>query len=204
MKVCFILISFLIFTECRGQTKLDGYIHDLNTQAPLKGTRVALSVFDTIKFSPDSFDSLLFAIYKIDSRYDTIYKKLKTTFTDSNGYYSFDDLSSIIYQLSAFHRTKEIRPKVFEGEYYDTSGIKIKDDCNISISFTLYVTCEYDSTKNLTHCPKCKKEDKVLPIRYGLIPYPVEKLDVNYYYSGYCVIERCHPTKHCMRCDRDF
>ena len=167
IKLNSLIIGLFLFATSFGQTKIDGYVHDLNTLAPLYNTRITLSILDTIKFNPDGFDSLSFQIFNTDTRYDTVYKKIKTVRTDSNGYYFFDGLLPNTYKLSAFHRTKEVKPGYFEGESYDTSGIRIKGDCNITRSFKLHVTCEYDSTKDLKQCPICKKSDKVLLIRYG-------------------------------------
>lgn len=203
MKFVCTLFSFLFSLVCLAQNRLAGYIHDEVTGKPLSGTRVTLSVLDSVKFYPQRLDSLTLQVYNIDTRYDTVYKRLKSSFTDSNGYYFFDSLETNFYELIAFHRTKEIRPGTWEGEFFKKVGLHLDGSCGMEKSFQLHVTCEYDSTKNLSHCPICKKKDKLLLIKYGMPAYPF-KPEPGYYYNGYCEVDRCHPTKRCMRCKHEF
>lgn len=91
MKLLHLFILVFVFTTASAQTKIEGYVHDLATNALLKGTKVWLVIFD--KIVADTV------------RYDTLYKKLTTTYTDSNGYYSFECLSANIYVVCVFHQT---------------------------------------------------------------------------------------------------
>ena len=203
MRLYLLFIATFSFFLNKGQTKLDGYVHDEITHAPLKDTKITLSIIDSIIYDPNRLDSFLLVNNNYDSRYDTSYKDFKVTSTDSNGYYLFSNIPLSTYELSVFHPTKEIRPNVSEGEFYLKKNVKTSRDNTITNSFTLHVTCEYDQTKSLKHCPNCKKTDKVLLIEYGLFP-PNIKPDPKCYYNGFCVIPRCHPTKHCTRCFVDF
>jgi hypothetical protein len=126
----------------------------------------------------------------------------RSVFSDSNGHYLFQDVAPAIYSLSAFHKTSQDGNRQY-GEFEDTHGFLIKNDTQLERDFKLAVFCPYDLTKDLAYCPKCKKKDKVSIIIYGLPVYPFES-EPGYYYNGYCVVERCHPTKRCMRCEYEF
>jgi hypothetical protein len=202
-RTFFLFVILLVSSLSYSQAKVFGYIHDLITGKPLEGTRVTLSLLDSIQSHVRSKDDIWFRIYSsFDSvYYDTSYKKLETTFTDSHGFYLFDCVVANIYSLSAFYKINEFKPGIWSGESFDTSGIQITSGSQIQKSFKFHVTCEYDSTANLTHCPRCNQGDKVLLIVYGLTG-PLR--EPGHYYNGNCSPERCHPTKRCMRCNYEF
>jgi len=202
-RLFFLFIILLVSSLSYSQARVFGYIHDEITGKPLEGTRVTIFLLDSIQAHTRPKDDIWFQIYSnLDSiYYDTSYKKLESIFTDSHGFYSFDCLATNIYSLSVFYKIKEFKPGIWTGECFDTPGIQITSGSQIQKSFKLHVTCEYDSTANLTHCPKCNQGDKVLPIVYGLTGPPDEP---GYYYSGNCSPNRCHPTKRCMRCNLEF
>ena len=201
MKLQTLILSLLFSCFCHSQARIEGTVHDEITGSPLKGTRIYLLVFDSLVFRPERLDSFMLVTYNKDTRYDSVYTRIKMITTDTNGYYLFDSLPEDIYKISAFHRTLEIKPGSWQGESFQELGFLLKNKGSVNHSFTLHVTCEFDSTKQLTHCPICHKKDKLLLIRYGL---HIGKEEPGYYYNGLCTPPRCHPTKRCMRCSHEF
>ena len=203
MERFFLLGLLFISNSSFSQFGISGHVYDLNTGKPLCGTRMTISTLESVKAHKLDRNSILFLVdpNRDSVYYDSSYQKLESIFTDSNGYYLFNCLDSNIYCLSAWFKTTELRPGIWLGESFDTTGIRFIWNSKIDISFALHVTCEYDSTKDLLDCPRCHKRDKVLPIAYGLTGFPQEP---GYYYNGNCSPPLCHPTKRCMRCEYEF
>jgi hypothetical protein len=81
--------------------------------------------------------------------------------------------------------------------------------------------CPYQDKGNKV-CPVCKKDDKVIPIVYGLIaeikPKDTDENSINVnglritskeikkkkYKSGGCVIKECQPNWFCQRDEKEF
>lgn len=75
----------------------------------------------------------------------------------------------------------------------------------IKISFPPY--CKYDLHRTNKICPICHKQDKALPIMYGLpIIAPEEDSSSNspQYHLGGCELSGCDPYWHCERDNIDF
>ena len=89
------------------------------------------------------------------------------------------------------------------GEYEELVGILISFDSKVKQTIKLPVFCKYDLTKTLTHCPECNQKDRDLIIRHELY-YVDFKKEHGYYYSGYCIVERCSATKKWLRCKYEF
>jgi hypothetical protein len=75
-------------------------------------------------------------------------------------------------------------------------------------------TCPFGKKEN-NSCPVCKKKDKVIPIRYGLmaeirnkkgelVDGKGNKIVEKKYKSGGCVISDCQPNWFCERDEKDF
>ena len=202
LSLCLLTSSLLTY----AQSKISGTIVDEITGKPLAGTTVWLALFDSVRTTPIiGYDSIYFQTMNIHDTVwrDTAFCSIMKTFSNSDGKYHFQSLPAGIYQVSVFHRTKKLKSGKYEGELDWTKGIILNGKNDVTNTFALHVTCEYEKTKHLKHCPNCHKKDEVRPIRWGLVLDP-EHLDPKYYYNGYCVIERCHPTKHCSRCNLDF
>lgn len=169
LLILFIFVSVYAF----GQGKIEGYVTDKTTGKPLVGTRVSLHVYayDT-SFANNRYyqENVKLGLAKPNTR-DTIYKKVQNVFSDTNGHYMFQDVASNTYRLSAFHQTSQEDNRQY-GEFENTHGFVINNDTQLAQDFKLAVFCSYDLTKDLTHCPKCKKKDKVLLIRYGIPVLP--------------------------------
>ena len=74
-------------------------------------------------------------------------------------------------------------------------------------TFKLLVTCPFDKTANQLFCPKCKKRDKVLIIRYGLptVDSIGNELGGSNYHWGSCFKDLyCNASKFCKRCKLEF
>jgi len=109
------------------------------------------------------------------------------TVSDENGNFKIDNIPPGIYSL-----------KVTYLGYGDTTitGINISPDSEKIFFIQLPPYCNYEKSINNNTCPKCKKNDKVIPIVYGLTLGPLDKK--NYYYSG-CGITFCDPNWFCKR-----
>jgi len=76
------------------------------------------------------------------------------------------------------------------------------------------LTCKYDKSENNKTCPICEKQDKVIPIIYGLIARANvsvrkeesgnEKKTERKSYEGGCVISVCDPNWYCERDELEF
>lgn len=204
MAVKLFILLILVSVQALGQGKIEGYVIDKTTGKPLAGTRISLYVYvsdSSLVNNPYYQENVKFGLTKPDVR-DTIYKRIESVYSDSSGYYMFQEVASNTYRLSAFHQISQEENRQY-GESENTNGFVVSSGTHLMQDFTLAVFCPYDQTKDLTDCPKCKMKDKVLLIRYGMPVYPF-KPEPGYYYNGYCVVERCHPTKRCMRCEYEF
>jgi hypothetical protein len=207
MKICSLFFCTFLSLICVGQGQIEGYVIDKTTEKPLINTEISLWIIDSIRYDSSrkkALDSKEFSPYSFSKQnfIDTTYKRIQKKFSDSAGHCVFDNLNPNFYSVIAFHVT-EVRDKRKYGEFEELRGIFVNCDSKIKQLVRLRVFCEYDLTQNLTHCPHCHKKDKAI-IRNGLYPPGGEEEEPGYYYSGYCIVERCHPTKRCMRCDYEF
>jgi hypothetical protein len=112
--------------------------------------------------------------------------------------FSFERLPSDTFNISI---TPHPYPP-FSGSY--TIHLAAGETKNINIPYSS--TCPYDKSKDGI-CPICKKNDEVIPIRYGLL---ADKIDKNKkpnkrkYKPGGCMIMDCQPNWFCERDQKDF
>jgi hypothetical protein len=203
-KAIFILLVFFS-ANCFCQT-ISGIVLDRETDKPLANTKIYLTdkneTNDTVgicyHYSTDPYK-----IYKL--------KIILETKTDSLGKFFFDSIKKGIYNIVACYTIKIIEPHFAAEGFIDKTAIdkeiEVESNKDYFSKFILDVFCEFDKTKNLKHCPICKRKDKVLPIMFGL---PVFDKDGNVkfgkkYHLGGCIMDAyCNPTKHCNRCKKNF
>jgi hypothetical protein len=136
--------------------------------------------------APYSFDS----IYLLDST-ATIIKM--TTLTDIDGNFKFKDVSPGNYCIKD------------SGKHYGT--IKVSADKTIKLKI-ITKFCPYDgSIKNKT-CPICHKQNKVIPILYGLListnsDSPMKGAGETFIVGG-CNVTDCDPNWYCKRDKNKF
>lgn len=207
MKISCSLIFLLITVLSTAQTgSAFGYIKDKSTGLPLAGAEVELCI--AVKRTGP---------YAHIFTWDSTYLTIDSTITDSAGKYYFSSIKPGRYALTCFYAM--LPPP---GDYsfladikglgrYDTdSAFIIQLGQQYSHDFSLMVTCPYDKTKDQTFCPRCKKDDMVKPIKWGLVRIDrdgnyADGFDPEKYYMGGCVVDVwCNPTRHCDRCDLEF
>ena len=195
MKLIILLFIISLTPNCYSQS-IRGKVLDTYTKRPLSNTFVYL-------IEPDNSEDTIDIYYW---RYNK-YKIIKETKTDSSGNYSFKTLTPKIYNIAADFPMPESEYGGYGIRNDIDSNVIIKLKTNYYKTFNLMVTCPYDKSKNQAFCPQCKKEDRVIPIIWGL-PVWDENGIINggkEYYPGGCSPDvYCNPTKHCNRCDKDF
>ncbi len=115
----------------------------------------------------------------------------KGTMTDVNGNFKIDSILPGVYDIKY--------SELVSGD--TTIKITVVSNSTTTLAGILPPYCKYDVHEKNKICPKCKKQDKVIPIVYGLSVGPLDKK--NYYYAG-CVITYCDPHWHCKRDKLEF
>lgn len=206
--ISLITIFLIVVGSACSQSRISGTILDENTGKPLKATKIILYQMDSVEISPiDINDSILILLSETKDlfRRDTIYTEIKNTKSNAAGQYQFDNLTEGIYKVTAFHRTKKQKGHPSKGEFSWIRNIKLNRQTGVMIPFTLHVNCEFDKTRHKKYCPSCLKKDQVKPIKWGFsVDDLIGQPDPKYFYNGFCVRPRCHPIRHCLRCDLDF
>ena len=64
--------------------------------------------------------------------------------------------------------------------------------------------CKYDYSLKNKKCPKCNKDDKVIPIQYGYSEKEDIKNNMSTYKLGGCITKFCQPHYYCKRDKLDF
>lgn len=109
--------------------------------------------------------------------------------SDNNGTFTIPNVKSDRYSLG------------ISSNFYDTlyKDIYIRQDTFVNID--IHKFCRYDISLNNKECPKCHKQDKSIPILYGLVM--INKRFVRYkkqeYLLGGCKITLCDPHWYCKR-----
>jgi hypothetical protein len=202
MKNVLTIFILIFFTKSYGQSKIYGVVKDELSKKNLIGTYINLLKLDSVS----TYKSVNF-FNEPYIQSDSFYKVVDRVLTDTNGYYQFISSDSGIYKIQGYFEIDEHSSHHFcEGESYETKSFKKDYDNTIEKLFTLHVTCEYDSTKNLSSCPKCNRDDSVLLIRYGMWLMDIDATpdEKEYFYDGYCDFPRCRATKFCKRCKLRF
>ena len=142
----------------------------------------------------NSLPSKVYAILKHENIKDSIQ-------VDANFNFKFENLRSGKYYVSFSVRNYPInRSYIFN----------LKDGEKINHDIELKPICPFQNSKEKTNCPVCKKDDKVIPIAYGLRVSIVPKNKKNKskaenkVYEGGCVVSDCQPNWYCERDKTEF
>jgi Carboxypeptidase regulatory-like domain len=193
MRITRFVILFMLIAFTAKTQNISGKVIDLDTKKPLANSTIYLL---------NNYQETKEAWYGYDS--------VTQTKTNKDGFYIFKLVKPGKYAVLAEYEMPEkesfgigVRAEIYKGIIVQTKNMKIKP-------FSLQVTCRFDKTKDQLFCPKCKKTDMVLPIRYGL-PVPIyDSLgnvldDWTKVHLGGCIMDvYCNPTKYCNRCSLEF
>jgi hypothetical protein len=80
--------------------------------------------------------------------------------------------------------------------------IHLKRGFTENIELPYSPTCKYLKSINNKNCPNCNKQDKVIPILYGLIAETGK--NKKKYKAGGCVVSDCQPNWFCERDKLEF
>uniref|UniRef100_UPI0040497D86 hypothetical protein n=1 Tax=Flavobacterium sp. TaxID=239 RepID=UPI0040497D86 len=155
----------------------------------------------------ENSDDVLFAIentymiLKNDTEKDSVKVRQDLNF-------NFENLKSGKYQLFFSHQNYPHNP------YYN---LELEENKPLEVTLDYAPSCPFGKSKT---CPTCKKDDKVVPIVYGLlveISYKDKKgrsIDKNgkrirknqkkNYKAGGCVVSDCQPLLYCERDKKRF
>ncbi len=113
----------------------------------------------------------------------------------------FDSLKtdSIVIHISAY-----VKKNRFEKSYYYFSRlISIQNDSISKVELTFPEDCQFMKQSLNKHCPKCRRSDRVIPIRYGLGVPLFDSLGniikEERSYPGGCTVSNCDPNWYCER-----
>ena len=98
---------------------------------------------------------------------------------------------------------------------------KVKNNKTLNLHIEYSLSCEYDKSIDSKVCPICQKEDKVIPIVYGLVMKealfvdkdgnifdkdgkPFDKNKKRNYFAGGCLVTDCDPNWYCERDKNQF
>jgi hypothetical protein len=142
----------------------------------------------------NSLPSKIYAILKHENIKDSIQ-------IDENFNFKFENLRSGKYYVSFSVRNYPInRSYIFN----------LKENEKINQDIELKPICIFQNSKEKTNCPVCKKDDKVIPIAYGLRVSIVPKGEKensktkNKVHEGGCVVSDCQPNWYCERDETKF
>lgn len=91
---------------------------------------------------------------------------------------------------------------------------RVKNNKTLNLNIDYSISCEYDKSIDNKVCPICQKEDKVIPIVYGLVMKeaividkdgkPFNKNKKRTYFPGGCIVTECDPNWYCERDKNQF
>ena len=183
MKRLFIfLIPTLFHFGLCGQSKKDSLDKIYKGRKVVSGKIIIRDIF---KNDPD--------IAKLTVEANNHRKKKYTIDLKDQLTFRFDSLDFIGWTITVSNQQLNKNTRLYIGG--------ITKDTLIEIIFP--APCEYDSSFVSKMCPKCKKENKVIPIKYGFVNGP-DKNDLKTYKIGGCIIRDCQPRYYCKRDKLDF
>jgi len=77
---------------------------------------------------------------------------------------------------------------------YDFKSGILKPNENLKIEIPVAFSCIYDQSENDKTCPNCQKQNRVIPVVFGLLSYSTRK----YYHLGHLRTD-CEPNWYCKR-----
>ncbi len=199
--ICLLLPSYCVSQEIRGK------ILDTETHKAIKSAAVfRVTPCYTCK-SSDSLPQTRDHIFFVDGIW---YNILDSTSSNEDGNYSFTKIPYGKYFIIASY-SMPLNEYNLRGSRDNISNeLTVNSSLTLKTDIYLPVVCEYDKYKVQPFCPLCKKKDKLLPIKYGLLVPRYDSLGNSIdkpekYYPGGCVMDMyCNPTRHCTRCNKSF
>jgi hypothetical protein len=111
--------------------------------------------------------------------------------TDEDGKFKFTNVSSGVYCI-----------RIMAISYKDTTFCDIKVSGDTTLKLDIHRFCQYDVSLIDKTCPVCRKQDKVIPIVYGLLNS--DKGNGKTFKLGGCNISYCDPHWYCKRDKTEF
>jgi hypothetical protein len=108
--------------------------------------------------------------------------------------FRFDSLDFVGWTITVYNKFNNLSTQLY------ISGIT--KDTLVEIVFP--APCKYDSSFVSKRCPKCKKDNMVIPILYGYVRKSSYKDNLKKYKIGGCIVSDCQPRYYCKRDDLDF
>jgi hypothetical protein len=123
-------------------------------------------------------------------------KTIKVTYADSNGRFKLVGTMNGIYSIN-----------VRNVGYKDTTFRNIEIYGDTTLELDIHRFCQYDASINNPLCPLCHRQDKVIPIKYGLLlstkGNPM-KNEGKTFKAGGCKVSYCDPHWYCKRDKIEF
>lgn len=201
MHYKFVIILLLFPFLSHSQVQIEGKVLDKIKGTPLPNRCIILSQFD--RDTVMVIDSTEFHPFR-ESYTDSVFKRCDRIFVDSNSNFLFRDLPTGVYKITAL----DLRTTTPIGFFYQEResviiSAKVPGEVIEPVIY-LSVFCPYDSTRDMTVCPKCGKDDKLRIFVWGLPEVNSHFNDQKYIYTGDCSPPRCVPSKYCVRCKLEF
>ncbi|MET0637945.1 MAG: carboxypeptidase regulatory-like domain-containing protein [Chitinophagaceae bacterium] len=129
--------------------------------------------------------------------------RIYQTVTKSDGKFKFKKIRSGMYsiKISGFG----IADTVFK-------QVSVSGDTSMNLIYSVY--CRFDKSAGDKRCPICRKDDTVIPIRYGLNGVTVPKVGQqalenqnqlkDEFFPGGCLVTSCDPNWYCKRDQLEF
>ncbi len=218
MKCLITILSAIIFLNSIAQDcVIQGRVMDLYTNKPLKG-----AVIEFVKtIEPGSVPGAEFFHYKYYtstgipiSEPSSSHIVAKRIYSDKNGYFNIEPTDTS-FRMFCYYKISDHNYKYSDRLDVDMDSNTIAENLKKNIH-TIRVTCKYDSTSLLDHCPQCKKKDQIKKMVWGLSVFDnngdltdndgavIKQKDWDKYHSGGCEINWCRGKKYCGRCKLEF
>lgn len=88
--------------------------------------------------------------------------------------------------------------------FYDNHKFTLQKDSGNVLKVIFPIDCAFNRHALDKQCPKCRMNDMVVPIRYGLLRKDDQKVSGVDYISGGCGVSECDPSWYCKRDEERF
>ncbi len=217
MKCLITVLSALIFLNSIAQDcVIQGRVMDLYTNKPLKG-----AVIEFVKtIEPGSVPGAELFYYKYYTSTGVLISQpstsvvVKRIYSNENGYFNIQP-SDTSFRIFCYYKISDYEYRYSDRLDYDMDSTTIAENLKKNIH-TIRVTCKYDSTSLLDHCPQCKKKDQLKKMVWGGQVLDlngdsfdndgvvIKDKDRDKYYPGGCSVDWCRGKKYCGRCKLKF
>ncbi|RYJ43830.1 hypothetical protein [Flavobacterium beibuense] len=115
---------------------------------------------------------------------------------DENLNFTFKNLPEGLYTI-------KFSPKSYPTDVRYKVTLKSGEALNVNLKYA--ITCPYKETED-HNCPVCGKNDKVIPIIYGLVigNRKTKEEEEDKYFPGGCIVSDCQPDWYCERDQKKF